>query len=363
MFETFDRLYQEYVRRAQSPQDDLSRVAIETLEGYFRSHPLPSERIEQINKLITDNNWGSLNHERNLEVVYIFWTARAQRAYDDGHYDAAVRLVQHSLEMAPGQWWMALRVLGEAQFARANFSQAAAEFRKLLDLSPTDPKFIVRYCDALVARHTPAESLQEYTAWLDEHPQSTGRSEVGVQTRLELGRLTMAAKGVAAANLVLFPTVAAGAESLPAEMRGQYGWWFYESGEYDSAQKWLQSAVEEDPADIVLQTRLGWALIQQHNLEGAIQRFSNNGYDPATASRSPNTRRRIFIERLMGLAVAEWQAKQPDRALGEFTGVLDRRPEWLNPKWVGAIYSPEVAKTIEELKMEQAKRHGRQAVR
>jgi tetratricopeptide (TPR) repeat protein len=166
-----------------------------------------------------------------------------------------------------------------------------------------------------------------------------------------------------AANQVLFPTLAADAEGLPAAMRGRYGWWFYESGDYVMAAKWLQSAVEEDPADIVLQTRLGWALVQQHNLEGAIQRFSNNGYDPSTATRSPNTRRRVFIERLMGLAVAEWQAKQPDRALGEFTGVLDRRPEWLNPKWVGALYSPEVAKTIEELKAEQTKRHGRQTVR
>jgi len=46
MFETFDRLYQEYVRRAQSPEEELSTVAIQTIEGYFRSHPLPSERIE-----------------------------------------------------------------------------------------------------------------------------------------------------------------------------------------------------------------------------------------------------------------------------------------------------------------------------
>ena len=78
MFETFDRLYQEYVRRAQSPQEELSHVAIETLEGYFRSHPLPSERIEQIRKLIADEHWGDLNHERDLEVAYIFWTERAR---------------------------------------------------------------------------------------------------------------------------------------------------------------------------------------------------------------------------------------------------------------------------------------------
>jgi len=60
----------------------------------------------------------------------------------------------------------------------------------------------------------------------------------------------------------------------------------------------------------------------------------------------------------MGLAVAEWQAQQLDRAVNEFAGSSMTQPEWLNPKWVGALYSPGVAKTIEELKAEQKKRFG-----
>ncbi|MGA3324471.1 MAG: M48 family metallopeptidase [Terriglobia bacterium] len=81
MFETFDRLYQEYVRRAKSPQEELSTVAIATIQGYFRSHPLPSERIEQIRKMITDEHWGELTHERDLEVADIFRREHAQRAH------------------------------------------------------------------------------------------------------------------------------------------------------------------------------------------------------------------------------------------------------------------------------------------
>jgi hypothetical protein len=80
MFDVYDRLYQEYVRRARSPQEELSAVAIATLEGYFRSHPLPSERREQIRRLIADNNWGDLNRERDLEVASVFLAERAQRA-------------------------------------------------------------------------------------------------------------------------------------------------------------------------------------------------------------------------------------------------------------------------------------------
>ena len=125
---------------------------------------------------------------------------------------------------------MALLALGNAQFAQANFTEAAAAYRHALDLAPADGKLIVTYGDALVARHTPARSLEEYTAWLDAHPELTGRSEVGLQTRLELGRLTLAAKGDAAADAVLFPTVSADAANLPAAIRGRYGWWFYEAG-------------------------------------------------------------------------------------------------------------------------------------
>ena len=52
MFETFERLQREYQAQAKTPQEELSRVALQTLEGYFRSHPLPSERIAQIQKMI-----------------------------------------------------------------------------------------------------------------------------------------------------------------------------------------------------------------------------------------------------------------------------------------------------------------------
>jgi predicted Zn-dependent protease len=217
MFETYDRLYQEYVRRAKSPEEELSTVAIQTLQGYFRSHPLPSERIEQIHKLIADEHWDS-KQERDLQIAYIFWTDRAERAYEAGHYDVAVRLAEHSLEMRPGQEWV-LVVLGEAEFARANFAQAAAAFRQALDLAPGDGELMAMYGDALAARHAPAESLQAFTAWVDAHPDLKGRVDV----RFELARLTFAAKGQAAADAVLFPAVSPNAASLPPRLRGDYG--------------------------------------------------------------------------------------------------------------------------------------------
>src|SRR5580704_13531857 len=85
MFETFARLFQENQSAAKTPQDEAARVAQEALEGYFRSHPLPSERIAQVKKLIASQRW-NVPAERDLKVAFIFQTAKAQDALRTGKY-------------------------------------------------------------------------------------------------------------------------------------------------------------------------------------------------------------------------------------------------------------------------------------
>jgi predicted Zn-dependent protease len=57
MFEAFARLHREHVEKAESPDQELSKVAIAGLEGYFRSHPLPEERINQIQRIMATQKW------------------------------------------------------------------------------------------------------------------------------------------------------------------------------------------------------------------------------------------------------------------------------------------------------------------
>jgi predicted Zn-dependent protease len=357
MFETFARLFQEYVRHAKSPQEELTQMAIEVLLGYFRSHPLPSERIEQIRKLIAEEHWGGLVQEHDLEVAYIFWTKRAQQAYEAGHYEAATGLAKRSLELHRDQT-VALSVLARAQYAQANFPEAAAAFRQALELDKPsiDDDLVVAYGDALAARHTPDVALEEFEDLLGKRPELRPRLTVGV----DLAGLTLAARGEQAAKAVLLPkggTVSA----LPPEVRGRFGWWFYRAGNFDRAVELLGGAVQERPGDTTLQIQTGWALVEQHNLESAIQRFSSGGNSHVRGHYLKSDRAgQSFAESRIGLAVAEWQAHEPDRALGDFGGGLISQPEWLNPKWVAALYSPGVAKTIEELKAEQRDRHGAQ---
>jgi predicted Zn-dependent protease len=61
LFQTFARLERQYGRNArthdQSPNDEISRVAWESIVGYFRSHPLAEEREAQIRRIMTSQNW------------------------------------------------------------------------------------------------------------------------------------------------------------------------------------------------------------------------------------------------------------------------------------------------------------------
>jgi beta-barrel assembly-enhancing protease len=55
LLERWTQLHREYVVHAATPTDELSQLAIEGLMGYFRSHPLPSERLEQANRVIAED--------------------------------------------------------------------------------------------------------------------------------------------------------------------------------------------------------------------------------------------------------------------------------------------------------------------
>jgi predicted Zn-dependent protease len=70
LFERFSKLHSEYVIHAQSPEEELSQLAIQSLQGYFRSHPLPSERLAQANSLIVQEGWQDRRAQKPFRVEY-----------------------------------------------------------------------------------------------------------------------------------------------------------------------------------------------------------------------------------------------------------------------------------------------------
>jgi predicted Zn-dependent protease len=70
LFEKFKKLHGEYIIHAESPEEELSELAVQSLEGYFRSHPQPSERLAQANSMIAQEGWQDRKTQKPFHVEY-----------------------------------------------------------------------------------------------------------------------------------------------------------------------------------------------------------------------------------------------------------------------------------------------------
>ena len=332
MFETFQRLFNEYQGRARNPEEELSDVAQQTLEGYFRSHPLPSERIARVQKMIASEGW-TPRAERDLAVAYIFLAARAQAALSATKYQQAEQLASRSLRSNPDQE-KALVVLARAQFAQAEFARAAASYRKLLERNSSNDSLAQAYAAALAATERKTAAA-EFRKWLD--------SVVGKRPSdadVVLSGLMLLAGDPGPAHAIELRVKQSSDAERPVRL-GELGWWHYQAGDYQPAADLLGQAVQERPGDARLWLEHTWSLIQIRRLSDAIQ-TTNTFYDEATKS-----------ERLMAQAVAYWQAKAPTAAMISFETATAAQPEWENPQWVKSLYSPLVAESVQEMQAEQ----------
>lgn len=178
MFEAFERIRPTKDKRPGSPSEELSRVALQTLEGYFRSHPLTAERIDQIRKMITAGQLPSWNRTTPLPVAYYFLRERAWRSFEMAQqkppafltekerrqreadrikqYQEAASLASQSLHLKPDQP-RAVEILAVAQFALGDYAAAAATYRKLLPNYPTFAGGVEAYADGMAQQALDAQ--------------------------------------------------------------------------------------------------------------------------------------------------------------------------------------------------------------
>lgn len=335
MFEAIDRIYQRYrlaQTRATSPQEELSEVAMQALEGYFRSHPLPSERIAQIQKMIATEKWPA-QAERDLAVAYIFWTARAQTALNAHKYPEAEQLAVQSIRMhsAQPQAW---ELQAQTQFAQAKFPEAAESYRKVLEFDPKKLANVESYAMALAAADR-QNAADKFRNWLLSVEGAKPRN-----VNVELAGLSLLAGDAEAASR--FESELRGsADGWAPDYLGQLGWWYYLAGDYPRASQLLDEALQQRPGDVKLRVRRAWTQIEIRRYSDAIQTV-NNGYVQGLQNESA-----------MAQGVGYWQAKETDNALREYDRAVAGQPEWENPKWVGALYSPLVARSVDEMKAER----------
>jgi predicted Zn-dependent protease len=336
MFETLERLHQEYQARAKTPQEEVSQVALQTLEGYFQSHPLPSERIAQVQKMIASEGW-TARPERDLRVAYIFWTARARNALDAGKYAQAEQLANQSLRLRPDQP-RAFQVLARAQFAQANFSGAAAAYRKILESDSSNPEIVASYAQALAAADR-RSAVAEFRRWAE-----SVKGEKPREVELAAAGLGLLAGDSGAAHRLEIELQQMGDVQAPV-WKGELGWWHYLKGDYQKSLDLLSEAVQQRPGEMKLWLLLAWTQIEIRRYNDALQTLNGAVYE-----------QKIQPERAIIRAVARWQAQEHDQALLDFNVALDGHPEWENSSWVQALYSPRVTQSIQEMQAERERR-------
>jgi beta-barrel assembly-enhancing protease len=336
MFETFDRLYKEYRAKAHTPQEEVSNVALQTVEGYFRSHPLPAERIAQVQRMIASEGW-PLRAERDLQVGYIFLTARAGKLLEEHQYPQAEQTASRSLKLQPAQP-VAMEVLAEAQFAQANFSAAADTYRKMLGSNASNQVLIDRFAHSLAAADRRA-ARSIFDQWLGTvngfKPQSV---EIDVA-----GLALLAGNGQTAREIEV--GLKASRDGQAPVMLAELGWWHYLAGDYQVANDLLGEAVQQRPGGQQIWLRLAWSQIEVRRFSDAIHSLDTATYEQHVAP-----------ERAIVRAVAEWQAQEPNLALQDFDVALRGKPEWENPAWVKAQYSPLVVQSVQEMQSERERR-------
>ena len=68
--ERLAKLHEEFVTHAETPAEELSVLAMESLQGYFRSHPLPSERLAEAHQTIAERHWEDKKEQKPFRVEY-----------------------------------------------------------------------------------------------------------------------------------------------------------------------------------------------------------------------------------------------------------------------------------------------------
>lgn len=338
MFETFDRLYKETQTKAKNPQQELSQVALGTLEQYFRSHPPTAERIAQVQTMIATEGWPP-RPEHDLEVGYVFLTAKAESALNGVEYSKAEQLANHSLRIRPDQP-AAIRILARAQFAQAKFSESASAYAKLAEGNPFDWELVASYAQALAASDRKS-AWSEFRQWASS---VKGQKSRAVEVE-DAGLALLAGAPKAARKLEeelgrsnVIEVTQAG-EPLTPMWIGELGWWHYTGGDYQRAVELLSEAVQQRPQNPALRLRLAWAQTEIRRYADALQTVQQ-----ASGANS------------MTRAVVLWLSQEREQGLRDFEAALNAQPEWQNPAWVKALYSPTVTQSVREMQGEKEAR-------
>lgn len=281
---------------------------------------------------------------RNLDMA-------AEAEYAKGKYAKCVRLASGALALQPGRS-AALSHLADAQFLQGNFSEAARAYRalietKLQDKVPLESDLIARYADALGSGEGARGGWEDFNQLAarvkSQSPQTTVRAAV------ELAGLKLVAGDDSMARELLARAHEETSRAVAPESLGRLGWWYCRAHNPGDAEAFLRDLVRLRPADPSLKNYLGWAALDVEPPQAALDIFRQVPPGIQTDALLNNGPQ-------MGRAIALWRVNRQDEALRDFQAAVESAPQWLSSQWVGAIYSPGAAQSVNEMAAAYQKR-------
>jgi predicted Zn-dependent protease len=249
----------------------------------------------------------------------------------------AAAMARLAIALKPGDPH-ALRVLGDAELAQAEFVAAVAAYRQLLDDPSSDLVVLRALGDALGSAHpaTAAEELQSVLSGM----QAASLPQPAIETELAgLGLLAGADGGARS----LQQEAERGA--VPPELLARLGWWYFRARRLQEARAVLQRASTLRPGDEEIRNVLGWVDLEEGR--DAHARFDAvSAAADSVLGNSPDA----------GNAINAWRQKKTDPALRAWQAVRQRRPQWRTAAWRNAIYPPHIDEAVEEMEAELVRR-------
>jgi predicted Zn-dependent protease len=336
LFQTFAR-FEPGRRKAETPQEELSNLALESLQEYFRSHPRSEERVEKIQELIASRQW-PLRAERELRIQYMKLNASVASALARHDYPTTKALAARSLALKPEQI-APLEAIYSASMYTGDFVSAADAARKLFAARPGSIPFAQRLAEALAAQRSGTGAAEEFERATSGHAQS---SELERSLKTEGAGLRLLAGDDRA-----ICEIADRVRSHPAdpsskaagETLGRIGRWYYLAGNYDQALTTFKDARELDPAIDGIAANIGWAALQSNKLQTAQSSFGEEASSESTA----------------GIIVGLWRMDEKEIAVMRESAITDD-PKWKNERWVSAIYGPSIFQTLRDIDAERQRR-------
>ena len=334
---------------AVSPVEEMARVPVQALQEYFRSHPLPRERIAAFEVEIAENGWKIDAARRPLAIRAIFLADEAEEFDRRGFYDKAIRRFEEAIAAEPKSA-RARKGLARARWHSGDAAGAATATEEALRINPENASLWGLLARALAvsdrasapARYAAIDAalskqVTQRTLWILQAHQAgldlfVGRPQA-LENYRELLRTSMPPEDEAAA-------------------RRAVAWWMYRAGKLEEAEKELNAAWQGYPQETRTQFELAWVL-------------SDLGRQ-ADAMRPQAQFQKEFMEggEWMALeALISWRTDAKPTAMTAFQGSVRNDPVWLEPQWAANNYSPAAAKVLAELRTAELARRKQAALR